>query len=312
MTAAMTAAVTPATTVATTTACATTTASSASAPALGGLEAITAQHRATGRRLERYLGVPSALGTGRREHRLVGTIGAPVAATAPTTAAATAWTTSLALLAAGLAPGRFVRQSAFAIERLLPRSEDELLTTVHTRDALVIRARHGVGEPPGTNVVLLRGQLGVRNTNAPAGMPAEATHSRTDERRGHWGTDWNRWDTITGEPTRRTTHWGRTAQEVSCAAQAQVNDRKRERRRIARRGRARRDPWPNAGRAHDADAGWTADPLAGSLPGVPLARPRSGSACEPGRMCGNTHRSFSPDSPAGPACRARAGCRPWS
>src|SRR5262245_45901036 len=68
------------------------------------------------------------------------------------------------------------------------------------------------------------GHEGARNTNAPAGMPAEATQARrltSDARRERAYESCQR----SLESSRRTTHRGRTARGVSRPARARVNDR---------------------------------------------------------------------------------------
>ena len=65
------------------------------------------------------------------------------------TAATAALALGLALVATRLAAGRRVGQAALGVERLFAGREEELLATIHTRDAAVACTRHGLADLPG-------------------------------------------------------------------------------------------------------------------------------------------------------------------
>src|SRR5262249_31009203 len=117
----------------------------ARAAALRGVEAVATQHRTPCRGHERHLGVAPAVRAGRGIHLLVAAARIRAAAAAGATRRPA---TGLALLAAVLAARGLVRQPALAVERLLTGREQELLTAIHTGDALVLSARHDFCEPP--------------------------------------------------------------------------------------------------------------------------------------------------------------------
>src|SRR5580765_7368527 len=115
--------------------------------ALRRLEAVATQHRSARGGHERHFGLAPAVRAHRGIHLLVGP---PVRRRSSRAPSAGRGASCLPLLAAVLATGGFVREPALAIERLLTRGEQELITAIHAGDALVLSARHDSDEPPET------------------------------------------------------------------------------------------------------------------------------------------------------------------
>src|SRR6185369_13029384 len=93
----------------------------------------------------------------------------------------------LPLLAAVLATRGFVREPALAIERLLTRGEQELITAIHAGDALVLSARHDSDQPPETETQGY-GEDGVSRTRTPRPC-AKARATPFTRRTGDAGTN---------------------------------------------------------------------------------------------------------------------------
>src|SRR5262249_52922129 len=114
----------------------------AAAAGLLGAEAVAAVHRTIASRLERHLGVATAVGAHRRIHlprpgRVAAATTVPAAATTVSATAAVSapdvTTGGLARAAAMRAALRLVGEAAARVELLIVGSEDELRAAIHAR-----------------------------------------------------------------------------------------------------------------------------------------------------------------------------------